>query len=178
LALRIIRDKWGTPISRLDSEGFQKLFVADGDVGEIVVAGDHVLSGYLSGMGDSETKFDVDGARWHRTGDLGRLDQQGRLWLLGRASAAIKDERGVLYPFAIECAALQIPGISRAAVLSIENKRVLAIESRTASAVEAARESLQWAFIDEVRLLPAIPMDKRHNAKVDYVALGKILSAS
>ncbi|MGA3048248.1 MAG: AMP-binding protein [Terracidiphilus sp.] len=177
LSLRIIRDQWGTPISTLESKGFRKLFVADGDVGEIVVSGDHVLPGYLHGLGDSETKFDVDGTRWHRTGDLGRLDQQGRLWLLGRASAAIKDERGVLYPFAIECAALQISGISRAAILSIEGRRVLAVESPAHSAVEAARESLQWAFIDEVRLLRSIPMDKRHNAKVDYVALRKILSA-
>lgn len=178
LNLRIIRDQWGTPISTLDSEGFRKLFVADGEVGEIVVSGDHVLHGYLHGVGDSETKFDVDGSRWHRTGDLGRLDETGRLWLLGRASAAIKDERGVLYPFAIECAALQIPSISRAAVLAIAGKRVLAIESRKVSAVEAARQSLRWAFIDEVRLLRSIPMDKRHNAKVDYVALRKTLSVS
>ena len=176
LRLRIIRNQWGTPISALDEQGFQKLFVAEGDVGEIVVSGGHVLPGYLRGAGDSETKFDVDGERWHRTGDLGRLDQQGRLWLLGRASAAISDERGVLYPFAIECAALQISDISRAAILSIEGKRILAIESLSLSAVEAARESLQWAFIDEFRLLRSIPMDKRHNAKVDYAALRKILS--
>jgi acyl-CoA synthetase (AMP-forming)/AMP-acid ligase II len=177
LALRIIHDQWGTPISGLDEEGFKKLFVANGAVGEIVVSGDHVLPGYLHGLGDSETKFDVDGERWHRTGDLGRLDQQGRLWLLGRASAAIKDEHGVLYPFAIECAALQISGVSRAAILSIEGRRILVIESSTHAAGEAARESLQWAFIDEVRLLRSIPMDKRHNAKVDYVALRKILLA-
>ena len=59
-----------------------RLMAAGGEPGEIVVAGGHVLPGYLNGEGDVETKFEVDGARWHRTGDLGYLDGAGRLWLL------------------------------------------------------------------------------------------------
>src|SRR5208337_815020 len=106
ISLRIIRENEGLPISPLDAAAFERLRVADGEVGEIVVSGRHVLPGYLNGEGDAETKFEVDGVRWHRTGDLGCLDSAGRLWLLGRCSGKIQDARGVLYPFAVECATM------------------------------------------------------------------------
>ena len=114
--LRIVRNRHGEPIPALDPSQFRACWVESGAVGEIVVSGDHVLTGYLNGEGDSETKFCACGKMWHRTGDLGRLDPSGRLWLMGRASAAIEDERGVIYPFAVECAARQISGIRRAAI--------------------------------------------------------------
>jgi acyl-CoA synthetase (AMP-forming)/AMP-acid ligase II len=136
-----------------------------------------VLQGYLNGAGDAETKFRVDEAVWHRTGDLGWLDQQGRLWLMGRASAAIEDERGVVYPFAVECAARQIKGVRRAAILAVAGRRLMAMEADAAGAVDAARGKLEWARLDEIRLLRVIPMDKRHNAKVDYVALRRVLTS-
>lgn len=176
LALRILRNQWGSSIAPLNQNAFNKLGLGTDEVGEIVVSGEHVLSGYLKGVGDAETKFRVDGVVWHRTGDLGRIDPQGRLWLLGRASAMIHDERGILYPFAVECAARQVPGIRRAATLSLAGKRILAIEADESTTVDAARQALQWAQLDDVRMLPSIPMDKRHNAKVDYVELQKALS--
>jgi acyl-CoA synthetase (AMP-forming)/AMP-acid ligase II len=176
LALRILRNQWGTPLSPLDRSSFDAQCLGEDQVGEIVVSGDHVLSGYLKGEGDTETKFRVGSAVWHRTGDLGQLDHQGRLWLMGRASAAINDQRGILYPFAVECAARQVPGIRRAAILSVDGRRVLAIEAHSGLDAEMVRRELGWAHLDEVRLLRSIPMDKRHNAKVDYVGLRKLLS--
>ena len=46
--------------------------------------------------GDEETKITVGEHVWHRTGDAGYLDAQGRLWLLGRCSAKANDNDGVL----------------------------------------------------------------------------------
>ena len=71
ISLRVIREQWGTPISQLDARMFERLLVAAEEPGEIVVSGSHVLPGYLNAEGDTETKFEVDGVRWHRTGDLG-----------------------------------------------------------------------------------------------------------
>ncbi len=178
ISLRIMSDRWGTSIPAVSEPEFQTLCMPADVVGEIVVSGDHVLHGYLHGTGDDETKFHVDGTVWHRTGDLGRLDNQGRLWLLGRASAAIKDERGTLYPFAVECAARQIPGVRCAAILSVEGRRVLALEADWREVDPAAREMLAWAQLDEISLLRTIPMDKRHNAKVDYVSLRRLFSTA
>jgi acyl-CoA synthetase (AMP-forming)/AMP-acid ligase II len=175
ISLRVIREQWSVPISELDAGDFERLLMASGEPGEIVVSGAHVLGGYLNGEGDGETKFDVGGARWHRTGDLGYMDGAGRLWLLGRCRGRIRDERGTLFPFAVECAAMQSPAIRRAALASIDGRRVLAIEPGEQVSAEAILSSLAWAQLDEVVFLDHVPVDKRHNAKVDYVALEREL---
>jgi acyl-CoA synthetase (AMP-forming)/AMP-acid ligase II len=176
LRLCILRDQWGSPIGPIPGAEFDSLRLPRDEVGEIVVSGDHVLPGYLGGAGDAETKFDVDGVRWHRTGDLGRLDSKGRLWLMGRAAAAIHDDLGILYPFAVECAAMQVQGVRRAAILQVEGRRVLAVEAEGANVSEALAQAMAWAHLHVIRLLHAVPMDKRHNAKVDYAALAKALA--
>jgi acyl-CoA synthetase (AMP-forming)/AMP-acid ligase II len=175
ISLRVIRDAWGTPIPALDPAAFERLMTSVGEPGEIVVSGGHVLRGYLNGEGDAETKFEVDGARWHRTGDLGYLDTSGRLWLLGRCNGKIQDERGTLYPFAVECAAMQDAAVRRAALAAVAGRRVLAIEGEKTLSLEAIRKSLSWARLDQVVRLERVPVDKRHNAKIDYVALAREL---
>jgi len=176
ISLRILRAQWGVPIAPLDANQFDSLCLGAEEIGEIVVSGNHVLQGYLGGKGDAESKFRVDATVWHRTGDLGWLDRAGRLWLMGRASAVIENERGVAYPFAVECAARQIPGIRRAAILVLEGKRILAVEADSRDSIAALRESMAWANLDAIRTLRAIPMDKRHNAKIDYVTLRRMFA--
>ena len=175
ISVRVIRENWGAPIPSLDAAAFDRLRVADGEPGEIVVSGGHVLSGYLDGVGDTETKFEVDGARWHRTGDLGYLEAAGRLWLLGRCSGKIHDERGTLYPFAVECAAMQTAAVRRAALAAVDGRRVLAIEGDKSLSPDSIKSALSWAHLDQVVFLDRVPVDKRHNAKVDYVELGRKL---
>jgi acyl-CoA synthetase (AMP-forming)/AMP-acid ligase II len=175
ISLRVIRDTWGEPIPPLDRPAFDRLVTAAGEPGEIVVSGGHVLRGYLNQEGDAETKFEVDGARWHRTGDLGYMDEAGRLWLLGRSSGKIQDERGTLYPFAVECAAMQAPAVRRAALAAVDGRRVLAVEGGKTLSLDAIGKSLSWAQLDQVVRLDRVPVDRRHNAKTDYVALARVL---
>ncbi|HEX4948836.1 MAG TPA: AMP-binding protein [Blastocatellia bacterium] len=174
IQLRILRKQWGTPITELTQAEFDAACLDVNEPGEIVVTGDHVLSGYLHGQGDEETKFRVGGKVWHRTGDAGYLDTQGRLWLLGRCAAQIADARGTLYPFAVECAASHHPNVQRAALVQWQGRRVLTVELQTPD-LDGLCEDLAWAGIDEIRVLKNIPVDKRHNAKVDYPALLKLL---
>ena len=173
IQIRIVDAQWGRPIGRMEENGFNDMCLPAGQPGEIVVNGNHVLKGYLNGVGDSETKFSVGDAIWHRTGDCGYIDERGRLWLMGRASAVIRDSRGTLYPFAVECAAMQMPQVQRAAVLGRNGSRILYVQPRGGADVDTAalRESLAWAFIDIVKKLDRIPLDRRHNAKVDYTRL-------
>ena len=123
---------------------------------EILVTGDHVLKGYLDGRGDDTTKIKIDGQIWHRTGDAGRLDSDGKLWLLGRHSQKYKCH----FPLQIEAAVhLQHPG-QRCAFL----KGTLFLENDL-------KVDLPWAPIDRIKVIAQIPMDSRHNAKVDYAKL-------
>ena len=178
IQLRILSDQWGSPVGPYTRPEFEAACLHAGEVGEIVVSGAHVLGGYLDGHGDEETKFTVEGTRWHRTGDAGYLDARGRLWLLGRCAARIEDARGTVYPFSVECAAQHHPGVRRAAVLAHQGRRILALELFDGVAdreLLSLRQGLAWARIDEIRVHEHIPVDKRHNAKIDYPALKKLL---
>ena len=177
ISVRILRDQWGRPRGKMNAVELAGETLTAGEVGEIVVSGDHVLPGYLGGVGDAETKFSVDGVVWHRTGDAGRLDAQGRLWLLGRCAAKVEDARGVLYPFAVECVAMTFPAVRRAALVAAGGKRLLLVELAVESSglVDELRAALLWAHVDEVRTIKRLPLDKRHNAKIDYPALRREL---
>jgi acyl-CoA synthetase (AMP-forming)/AMP-acid ligase II len=175
IALRILRDQWGKPAGPFTRAEFEARCCPASEPGEIVVAGEHVLKGYLNGQGDEETKFRVDGEVWHRTGDAGYLDSAGHLWLLGRCSAKIQDARGELYPFAAETAVYQDPNVKRAAMVSHQGRRVLAVEYYDPSKAGDIRATLAWTALDEVRVCASIPVDKRHNAKIDYPALARML---
>ncbi|HET9004982.1 MAG TPA: AMP-binding protein [Gemmatimonadaceae bacterium] len=150
--------------------------VAAGTRGEIVVSGKHVVPGYLHGRGDAETKVRVDGVVWHRTGDAGYLDGSGRLWLLGRVAATIHDGRGELHPFAVECAArLVIPG-RRTVLAGHRGQRMLLVEEELTPAERTAlADGLRWAMLDRIIDRVRIPLDRRHNSKVDYAALPALL---
>jgi acyl-CoA synthetase (AMP-forming)/AMP-acid ligase II len=175
IELRILRQKWGKPIADYSESAFSKDCLRANQPGEIVVHGDHVLQGYLRGIGDQETKFRVAGRVWHRTADAGYLDDAGRLWLLGRCEARIEDSRGELYPFAVECAAQEEPAVRRAALVAVGGRRVLAIEQENQPQLADLKYKLGWAQLDEVRRVKKIPMDKRHNAKVDYPELRRMM---
>lgn len=179
ISLRIINDRWGMPLGPWRGEDLARESLPAGGTGEIVVSGAHVLGGYLEGRGDDETKIRVGGTVWHRTGDAGYLDARGRLWLLGRCSAKMHDVHGTVYPFSVECAASAIAGIRRTAFVQRGGRRVLAVELdaglRQPDVQPELDGRLGWARIDEVRVVRRIPVDRRHNAKVDYPALEKQL---
>jgi olefin beta-lactone synthetase len=178
IQLRIMCDQWGTPVGPYTKDEFSGQCLSPGGPGEIVVSGEHVLPGYLDGRGDEETKFRVDGTVWHRTGDAGYLDADRRLWLLGRCSARIADDRGTLYPFAVECAISADPAVHRAALVARGGQRLLAVEPCKQLApdeLSALERTVAWAKLDAIQPLRHIPVDRRHNAKIDYLALYRML---
>ena len=179
IRLRVVEDRWGRPYGKLEERGFDALACAQGLPGEIVVAGRHVLDGYLDGAGDAQTKIRVGDTVWHRTGDAGYLDERGRLWLLGRCRARLQDEHGTAWPFAIECAASRFPFVRRSALVAANGSgRVLAVEGEaSAQDLHALEAALGWAQLGRVLAVPEIPVDARHNAKVDYTALAEVLPA-
>src|SRR5690606_37837796 len=178
LRIRIMEDEWGAPVGPFSNTEFERRCRPPRPAGEIVVSGDHVLPGYLHGEGESETKFRVDGTVWHRTGDAGCIDESGRLWLLGRCAARVEDGRGALYPLGVEQAALGDPGIQRAAMISHRGQRVLAVTLKRRGVqpdLTSLLQTLSFADVDTIRVLKRIPVDRRHNSKIDYPALHTLL---
>lgn len=141
---------------------------------EIQVAGDHVNIGYLDPARDAETKVREDDTIWHRTGDAGYLDDQGRLWLLGRVGDQVITEKGMQYPFAVETAARMWPGVSRVALTEVNQLPVLVVEGN-ADLMDIWHARAAKFGITDVRHILSIPLDRRHSSKVDRNALHKRL---
>ncbi|HXF64492.1 MAG TPA: AMP-binding protein [Caldilineaceae bacterium] len=179
IQVRILPDRWETPLPPMTPAALEAAALPPGDAGEILVSGSHVLPGYEQGEGDAETILLAGDTRWRRTGDAGYLDEKGRLWLLGRCAARVEDARGLLYPFAVECAAHTFAEVKHAALVSLSGERVLALElyrPLTEARQAALCKALAWAHLDRLLALPRLPVDKRHNAKIDYPALRRLLA--
>ncbi len=174
VSLHILPDQWGRPIGPFTPSQFGSACLPPNSPGEIVVSGLHVLSGETDDARPPETRVLEGETAWHRTGDAGYLDERGRLWLLGRCSARIEDDRGTLYPLGLECVAHEQPGVRRAAVVSHRGRRVLALELTDRSA-ERRLAAVFGPTVDVIRVFKRLPVDRRHNSKIDYPALARLL---
>ena len=139
--------------------------IPGGEGGEIEVAGAHVVGGYLDPARDAETKIREGGTVWHRTGDAGRLDARGRLWLLGRSASVA----GGLFPFAVEAAARLWPGVAAAALASVPGGPVLLVQGDSRHAGDWRRRAAGLGGF-AVRPVRGIVMDRRHRSKPDIAA--------
>ena len=177
-SVRVVRSQTGVVLGPFSAEEFADHVLRAGDIGEIVVSGKHVQTSYADTTSNAGCKISVEGRIWHRTGDAGYFDSSGNLWLVGRCSAAISDSRGVIYPFQIEYALSGLSGVRRVALLAREGRRLLVVEpAGKCSPVDcvSAAACVAGYQIDQIVAVRRIPMDKRHNAKIDYPALEKLL---
>ena len=142
--------------------------------GEIVVSGQHVNQGYLDPARDAENKRREGDTIWHRTGDAGYLDDQGRLWLLGRWGNVVPTANRPLYPFAVETAARLWAGVQRAALMHTDQGPILVIEGDAAHRADWTKNARIFG-IDDVRPISKMPMDRRHYSKIDMATLKKRL---
>lgn len=154
----------GTPVDAIDLE------IEDD---EIVVSGDHVNLSYMNGVGDAENKLRRGDKVWHKTGDAGRMDEAGNLWLRGRVSA----KAGTYYPFEVEVAARTWPGVYKAALIPGSNPPCLALAGDEPE--DGIWKDCAAAFSGlKVVKLRKIPLDKRHHSKIDYTALQSLVRKS
>ncbi|MEO6708944.1 MAG: fatty acid CoA ligase family protein, partial [Planctomycetota bacterium] len=86
--------------------------------GEICVRGDNVTREYKFEPGATAAAKIADGSSfWHRMGDIGRFDRDGRLWFLGRKSQRIEAEHGTMFPVPFENVFELDPRIGRCALV-------------------------------------------------------------
>lgn len=154
-------------------------------VGEICVRAEHGKQRYDS-LWATERASSRD-AGWHRTGDVGHLDAEGRLWVQGRRQHLITTPGGLLTPVGLEQRVEAVPGISAAAVVGVgpagtqqvvvivvpsapvasRGRRVRVADLDLSAAVRAAVD----VPVAAVLLRRTLPVDIRHASKVDRTAL-------
>lgn len=95
--------------------------VASGDVGEIWLKGPTVVAGYF-GLPDETAKAFTDG--WFHTGDLGRLDGEGNLYVVDRLKDVVIRGGENIYAAEVEAALYEHPDITEAAIIGVPHQRL------------------------------------------------------
>lgn len=112
----------GSEVFTIDEEGNR---LPDGAIGELVGRSPTMMSGYQNkpDKTDEASWYDDDGGRWQRMGDIGRVDADGFIELLGRSKDMIISGGFNIYPVDLENVLLQHPAIVEAAVIGMPSER-------------------------------------------------------
>jgi acyl-CoA synthetase (AMP-forming)/AMP-acid ligase II len=134
----------GLELSIRDPDGAT---VAPGVTGEITVRGDPGFAGYLDGPEATAAAF-FPGS-WYRTGDLGHLDEDGYLFVSGRAREMINRGGEKIVPHEIDDVLRSHPAVADAAAFGLPHPRLgeeaaAAVVLREPGALEA-RKLRRWA---------------------------------
>jgi acyl-CoA synthetase (AMP-forming)/AMP-acid ligase II len=154
-----------------------------GVTGEIVVHGPTTTDAYWHR--EEQTRLakmtDMEGRVWHRMGDAGYIDGEGRLWYCGRKSQRVTAGGDVMFPDQVEAIFNPHPEVMRTALVGVGNKdsqtAVLCAElhgkpgrDRRAQIrtdlLQIAQSNPLTREIRTVLFHPAFPVDIRHNAKI------------
>jgi acyl-CoA synthetase (AMP-forming)/AMP-acid ligase II len=185
--IRVIRETDGAIATLADATP-----CAVGEIGEIIATGPSVTREY-DGLPEATRLAKIaDGDRvWHRMGDLGSLDAEGRLFFFGRRVEKLRTADGDLPTESLEPAFRQHPQVFRCALIGLgEAPRqipTLVVEPRAGAfpTDDAARERFISELRDLARVNPqaarvrhiffqrALPVDVRHNAKIHRLQLAK-----
>ena len=162
--------------------------IAVGETGEVVVLSQWMSSGYDRLWHTQQlARPVVNGAAWHRTGDIGHLDDNGNLWIEGRVVHLIHTVNGPIAPVPIEIAAESVEGVQRAAAVAVGPVGVQQVvvvlemtgeraDGHASAGVSAAvRAACAPQPVAAVWTVKALPVDIRHNAKIDRTALGRTM---
>lgn len=145
------------PIARMD----EARICPPDEVGEICVAGPVVTETYVERPDATAAAKIREGDRiWHRMGDLGRLDAEGRLWYCGRKAERV----GELYTECVEGIYNADPRVGRCALVGPHGEPALVVEGREDP--ELAQAILADGRVRRVLFHPRLPVDARHNSKI------------
>ena len=121
--LHTVGTPWaGSEVITID-EDLKRL--APGEVGELVGRSATMMSGYQNQPEKTAEAswHDEDGGRWQRMGDIGRVDEDGFVELLGRTKDMIISGGFNIYPVDLEAILLQHGGVTEAAVIGVPSDR-------------------------------------------------------
>jgi acyl-CoA synthetase (AMP-forming)/AMP-acid ligase II len=159
-----------------------RLPIHDGHTGEITVRGDLVTQSYYQRPeADAMAKIRDGDGFWHRMGDLGRLDEKGRIWFYGRKSQRVITDGGTLFTIPCEAIFNNHPRVYRSALVGVGPKPyqrpVICIELQPEDSgrdkdtltreLLALTKSTEWTqSIETILYHEGFPVDIRHNSKI------------
>ena len=122
----------------IDPETLQEL--PQGESGEIVIHGPEVFKGYWKRPEATEQAFiDLDGKRFFRSGDMGRIDEDGYFFMTDRLKRMINASGFKVWPAEVEALMFRHPAIQEACVIATKD----AYRGESVKAVVVLRASHQ-----------------------------------
>ena len=159
-----------------------------GAVGEIIAQSPTATRAY-DHLPEATARAKIqDGDRfWHRMGDLGKLDEKGRLWFCGRLVEKVETDSGTCYPDCCEAIVNQHPRVFRSALIDFRGHAALVIEPEAGALPKNSTDRLAFekelrelclsqamtATIDTFFFQEKFPVDVRHNAKIHRLSLSR-----
>ncbi|HET9896232.1 MAG TPA: non-ribosomal peptide synthetase [Streptosporangiaceae bacterium] len=170
----------GTRVAILGPDGTR---LAAGEQGEVVIQGGGLFQGYENDPTNGSAF--IDG--WFRTGDLGRLDDDGYLFLTGRIREMINRGGETIAPREVDEMLLEHPDVTDAVAFGIPHSRfgevvAAAVVPRLGSTVtEADLRQFAWVRLDPakvpVKIALAADLPRGATGKPDYAELRKLVTA-
>jgi acyl-CoA synthetase (AMP-forming)/AMP-acid ligase II len=153
-------------------------------IGEIIVKGDIVTANYYqSPLETAQTKIADGKSFWHRIGDLGYIDDQGRIWFCGRKTHRVETPLGLLCSVNCEAIFNAHLGVGRSALIGLGekgNQSVAIVIERNELGKKYGRKVLEKELLDmaknnsltaqikSVHFCDHFPVDVRHNIKGSF----------
>ena len=169
------------PISSIEETSF----LPQGELGELIVQGAVVSDRYLTRTDANATHKISDGDQfWHRMGDVGYMDEQGRFWFCGRKSHRLETEQCRMLTVPCESIINTYPLVYRSALVGAgkPGKQTPVVFVELLPGKEPATESEKEQLLDELKSLAGshwqtsgiehfeihekLPVDIRHNSKI------------
>ena len=150
----------GIPIFDTDSRVIDPATLRElppGEVGEIIMHGPQVFLGYWNKPEDTAQVFiELDGKRFFRSGDLGRMDEDGYFFIVDRLKRMINASGYKVWPTEVESLMYQHPAVQEACIIGTKD----AHRGETVKAVIVPRA--EWR--DRVEAQPIIDWCREHMA--------------
>lgn len=172
----------GTQVRILDPDGAE---LPVESLGEVVVRGAGVMTGYYRQPNETEHSFDEDG--FFHTGDLGLIDEEGFLHLVGRGKEVIIRRGFNVYPVEVEDRLRTHPAVREVAVVGVQDEvlgeAICACIVRVEGAIVTDQEIKDWTLVtladyktpDRVFFLDELP--HTGTGKVWRVELSRLITA-
>jgi olefin beta-lactone synthetase len=156
----------------------------NGITGDVLVRAPWLSAGYdrLFRTEADARPVDQVGHIWHRTGDVGHIDSEGRLWIEGRSVHLVHTAEGPVTPVPMERSVERDLGIIRSAAVGVGpvgcQALVIVVEmpggdGLTDPDIAAQVRRVVQQPVAAVLRRKALPVDIRHNAKIDRAAVAR-----
>jgi long-chain acyl-CoA synthetase len=161
----------GTPIAGVEMKlvDGERAALGPDEVGEIAIRGHNVMKGYLNQPEATAEAIDADG--WFYTGDIGRVDEEGRYYIVDRKKDMIIRGGYNVYPREIEEVIYEHPAVREAAVVGIRHAD-LGVEVGAAASLHPGAELTESELREFVKERVAAYKYPRHVWFLDELPKG------